>query len=117
MGKFIYDSITKTEFEDRLLAHLQVVIVTKARRAESFIFTWSDDISVGGGRTTVYIHPHASLQFKYHGSRPPQLNPAWVQALTFNANSSRGLYIVREPDRSHVDPAPHGDEAFGEVVR
>lgn len=98
MGKFIYDSTGKVDVEDRLLAHLQIVMVGKVRRGESFTFTWKDDMSTGGGRTSVYIHPHASLQFKYHGSRQPQINPAWIHALTYTANSSRGLYIVREPD-------------------
>ncbi|KEP75671.1 ATP-dependent DNA ligase [Microbacterium sp. SUBG005] len=117
MGKFIYDSSTKTEFEDRLLAHLQVVIMTKVRRGESFTFTWKDDVSTGGGRTTVFIHPHASLQFKYHGGRQPHLNPAWVNALTFNANSPRGLYVVREPDPGGGQTSTHAEMLFGEVVR
>lgn len=98
MGKFIYDSTLKADFEDRLLAHLQAVIVTKVRRGESFLFIWKDDISTGGGRTAVYIQPNVSLVFKFHGGRTPQLNPAWLQALTFNANSPRGLYVIPEPD-------------------
>jgi len=98
MGKFIYDGNIKVDFEDRLLAHLQAVIMAKVRRGESFPFTWKDDISTGGGRTTVYIHPHVSLVFKFHGSRTPQLSTAWLHALTYNANSGRGLYVVTEPD-------------------
>ena len=77
MGKFIYDGNIKVEFEDRLLAHLQAVIMAKVRRGESFPFTWKDDISIGGGRTTVYIHPNVSMVFKYHGSRNPQLSSTW----------------------------------------
>ena len=57
MGKFIYDAIVKVDFEDRLLAHLQLVIGAKMRRGESFHFTWKDDPSIGDGRTTVWIHP------------------------------------------------------------
>lgn len=98
MGKFIYDGNIKVDFEDRLLAHLQAVIMSKVRRGESFPFTWKDDMSLGGGRTTVYIYPQASMVFKFHGGRSPQLNPAWLHALTYNANSSRGLYICPEPD-------------------
>ncbi len=49
MGKFIYDGNIKVDFEDRLLAHLQAVIMAKVRRGESFPFTWKDDISTGGG--------------------------------------------------------------------
>ncbi len=100
MGKFIYDGDVKVDFEDRLLAHLQAVIMAKVRRGESFPFTWKDDISTGGGRTTVYIHPNVSLVFKYHGSRTPQLSPAWLHALTYNANSGRGLYVIPNPTSS-----------------
>lgn len=105
MGKFTYDSDIKADFEDRLLAHLQAVIMAKVRRGESFTFTWKDDMSLGGGRTTVYIHPNVSLVFKFHGGRAPQLNPAWLHALTFTANSGRGLYVVPEPDGGyHPEP-------------
>lgn len=117
MGKFIYDSTTKVDFEDRLLAHLQAVIMAKVRRGESFTFTWKDDLSTGGGRTTVYIHPNASMQFKYHGSRQPQINPAWLHALSFNANSTRGLYVVSEPDTVTHELARSSEMVFGEVIR
>lgn len=105
MGKFTYDSDIRADFEDRLLAHLQAVIMTKVRRGESFTFTWKEDMSVGGGRTAVFIHPRVSLAFKYHGGRTPQLNPAWLHALTYTANSPRGLYVVPEPD-SGLRPSP-----------
>lgn len=117
MGKFIYDSNIKVEFEDRLLAHIQAVIMAKVRRGESFPFTWKDDISVGGGRTTVYIHPHVSLVFKFHGSRTPQLSSAWLHALTYNANSGRGLYVIPEPDEATAsrEAAPREEMVFREV--
>ncbi|WP_022879081.1 hypothetical protein [Microbacterium sp. B19] len=116
MGKFIYDGNIKVDFEDRLLAHLQAVIMAKVRRGESFPFTWKDDISTGGGRTTVYIHPNVSMVFKYHGSRNPQLSNTWLHALTYNANSGRGLYVVPEPDDSTMRETPHREEmVFREV--
>ena len=116
MGKFIYDGNIKIDFEDRLLAHLQAVMMAKVRRGESFPFSWKDDVSVGGGRTTVYVHPHVSLVFKYHGSRMPQLSTAWLQALTYNANSGRGLYVVPEPDESAPRESTQREEmVFREV--
>ncbi|SIR56450.1 ATP-dependent DNA ligase [Microbacterium sp. RURRCA19A] len=116
MGKFIYDGNIKVDFEDRLLAHLQAVIMAKVRRGESFPFTWKDDISIGGGRTTVYIHPNVSMVFKYHGSRNPQLSSTWLHALTYNANSGRGLYVIPEPDDAAVREQPPREEmVFREV--
>lgn len=97
MGYFTYDSNTKTEIEDRLLAHLQIVIGTKLRRSEPFFFSWKEEVSVGSGRVTVWIHPGAGLKFKYHGSRQPLISQAWLHALAHTANQPQGLYAVREP--------------------
>lgn len=97
MGKLIYENAVKVDFEDRALAHLQLVITTKLRRREGFHFTWKDDAGIGNGRTSVWVHPEASLVFKYYGSRPPRLNHAWLEALVAAANSPAGLYLVPEP--------------------
>lgn len=98
MGKFVYESGPKTEIEDRALTHLQLVITAKLRRGEPFPFSWREDASIGGGRTTVWVHEGSNLVFKYAGSRQPAINRAWVDALSFTANSPSGLYLVHEPD-------------------
>lgn len=97
MGKFTYDGLVKVDFDDRLLAHLQLVIGAKIRRGESFHFTWKDDVSAGGGRTTVWVHPRVSVVYKFYGSKAPVINKAWVDVLMFTANSPTGLYAVPEP--------------------
>ncbi|MFK4836691.1 ATP-dependent DNA ligase [Microbacterium sp. ZW T2_14] len=97
MGKFIYEGAIKVDFDDRVLAHLMVVISAKLRRGESFSFSWKDDPSIGNGRTTVWIHSHASLVYKFYGSRQPPINRAWIEALIYTANSITGLHIVPEP--------------------
>lgn len=97
MGRFIFEQTVKVEFEDRLLSHLEHVMTSKLRRSESFTFTWREDVSVGGGRTTVWVHPQSVLMFKFHGSRSPRLNPLWLQALMHTANGPHGLYVVAEP--------------------
>jgi hypothetical protein len=102
MGKFIYDSLIKVDFEDRLLAHLQLVIGAKLRRGESFHFTWKDDSSIGDGRTVVWILPRTSIVYKFYGSRRPAINRAWVEALIYTANSPNGLYAVPEPPEDSV---------------
>ncbi|MBN9153681.1 MAG: ATP-dependent DNA ligase [Microbacterium sp.] len=104
MGKFVYNGNVKVEFEDRLLAHLQVAIVNKLRRGESFQFTWRDDSSTGGGRTSIWVNPQSSLIYKFYGSRPPALNPAWLEALAFVANSPAGLHVVPEPEDAAEEP-------------
>lgn len=97
MGKFIYEGGPKVEIEDRALTHLQLVMTAKLRRGEPFSFSWKDDASVGGGRTTVWVHSGSSLVFKYFGSRPPAINRAWVDALAYTANAPSGMYLMPEP--------------------
>ena len=97
MGKFVYDGTVKTEIEDRALTHVQLVMTAKLRRGEPFPFSWREDASVGGGRTTVWVQPSSSLVFKYYGSRQPEINRAWIEALAYTANTPTGLHLVPEP--------------------
>lgn len=112
MGKFIYDSTIKVDFDDRLLAHLQIVIAAKVRRGEGFHFTWKDQASIGNGRTMVWMHPSVSLVYKFYGSRHPQVNRTWIEALMYTANSPTGLYPVTEPVEGAVSVAEALDARF-----
>ena len=97
MGTLTYDSKLTATFDDRVLAHLQVVIWAKVRRGEQFSFTWTDPGRNGYGRTSIWISPSISLSFQYFGSKLPMINTAWIQALTKSANSANGLQLVPEP--------------------
>ena len=106
MGRFDYEGVARASFDDRLLAHLQVVMRDKLRRGEPFMFTWTEDISTGGGRTAVWMHPGAMHAFTITSSRLPPLSPAWLESLMFTANSRDGLTIVDEPSEGdEPDPA------------
>lgn len=98
MGTLSYDASLKIDFDDRTLAHLQIVIGAKLRRSESFYFSWRDEHSTGDGRTTIWLHPALPLVYKYHGSKMPRINPAWIQLLTESANGNAGLQVVPEPE-------------------
>ncbi len=93
MGVLVYDDDRVAEFDDRTLAHLQVVIVNKLRRQESFSFTWTDERRT----VTVWMSPSTPLEFTFRGNRSPQLNRAWVEELALVAGSSTGLTLVPEP--------------------
>jgi hypothetical protein len=97
MGTLTYDSKLVASFDDRVLAHLQVVIWAKLRRGESCSFTWVDPQRAGLGRTSIWLSPSVSLVFAYHGSKMPLLNTEWIDQLTKSANSAGGLQIVPEP--------------------
>ena len=97
MGTLTYDSTMKVDFDDRLLAHLRIVVAMKLRRNESFYLSWRDDPSIGDGSSTIWIHPGIPIAFKFHGSREVSINARWVDALLFSANSSLGLRPLSEP--------------------
>lgn len=97
MGKFIYNSEVTVDFEDRLLAHLQLAIGTKLRRGESFFFSWKDNNAGGDGRSTVWMHPAVPIRFKFLGSRQVHINRSWVEAFVQGANSQAGLAVIAEP--------------------
>jgi hypothetical protein len=98
MGYLIYDSSSRTELEDRALAHLQAVILNKLRRRERFAFSWKNPVAEGDGRRTIWIAPEIPLEFVFTGSRAPSLNGAWLETLMVAANSSAGLHLAREPE-------------------
>lgn len=95
MGKLIYADVHEFEFDDRVLAHLQIVIGLKLRRREGFYFTFQND-----GQQSLWIDPSTPLYFKYMGGRMPAVNRAWLQILSDSASTSRGLVLTSEPDAS-----------------
>jgi hypothetical protein len=97
MGVLSYDNVSTVDFEDRALAHLEVVIANKFRRNESFNFSWIKDSDEGSGRVTIWMHPAIPLVYEYSGGRTPSINRAWLEALMQTANSAGGLRLVPEP--------------------
>jgi len=98
MGHLIYDrSTAEIQMDDRTLAHLQIVIISKLRRQESFAFSWKEPASSGDGRSTIWIYPTVSLRFRFDGSRQPAINQAWLSLLSASANSGSGLHFIPEP--------------------
>jgi hypothetical protein len=98
MGSLVYGGPTSIiEFDDRLLAHLQIVILTKLRRSESFVFTWETPRENGSGSNSIWISPTVPIHFSYPVAVRPPINRGWVEALMHTANSVAGLRIVDEP--------------------
>ena len=98
------DSGREIEFDDRVLAHLQIVIGTKLRRHESFFFSWKDDPVVGNGRSSIWIAPSIPLFFKFATLGRPAINREWLQELTVSSNNAQGLFLSNEPGAE--TPAP-----------
>jgi hypothetical protein len=101
MGTFIYGTPSiAVDFDDRVLAHLKVVMLSKLRRGESFMFSWEFTAAVGAGHSSIWINPTIPLQFNFRGSREPRLNRAWVEELVRLSNTPGGLRVTPEP----IDP-------------
>jgi hypothetical protein len=101
MGTLFYGAPTSSlEFEDRLLAHLQLAIVTKLRRGENFAFSWDVAPENGSGSNSIWISTTIPMRFTYHGGRRGPINRSWVEALLHTANSVGGLRLVAEPSAS-----------------
>jgi hypothetical protein len=95
MGSLLYGSgTTAIQFEDRTLAHLQVVICAKLRRGESFVFTFADVVT--RARHSLFLCDSIPLQFLYEGENVPSLNRGWLEELSVSANSASGLRISEE---------------------
>jgi hypothetical protein len=104
MGYLSYDhSTVEIHVDDRTLAHLQIVIINKLRRHESFAFSWTEPVTAGSGRGTIWVHPATNLHFRFDGNRPPTINHTWLALLVESADSGHGLCITPEP-LDHVAP-------------
>ena len=107
MGSLIYGPTgTRVEIDDRVLAHLKVVMLTKLRRGEGFAFSWDRGAENGSGRDTMWLNPSIGLEFQFEGSRQPSLNKLWLEELMSSANSGGGLHILPEHDRTEQNEVP-----------
>ncbi|MCP2032852.1 hypothetical protein L1277_002965 [Okibacterium sp. HSC-33S16] len=113
MGTLTYNGSRSIEFDDRALAHLQIVIGAKLRRNEAFYLSWS---GADDGRSTIWIHPTHSLTYDYLTNDKPALNRAWIDRLTECSFRPSGLVLLPEPE---IDPAmlPDGAPATDRAAR
>jgi len=98
LGTLTYNTTFATDFDDRVLAHLQLVIGAKLRRGESFHFSWKNAPTVGGGRTILWLHPTMPLVYTFESETVPPINRRWTDAMMEVANGPAGLQIVPEPE-------------------
>lgn len=96
MGKLLYGSPpVDFELDDRTLAHVEVVVLAKLRRNESFAFSVSGE---GNSRSSIWLNPASTLQFVYDDAAQP-LNREWLEQLIDAANTPSGLKVTPEPSK------------------
>lgn len=99
MGKLLYGSAgSEIFFDDRTLAHLQLVLGAKLRRHEAFFCSWRNDAKAGEGRSSIWIETSIPLYFLFEGGGRVAINRVWLDELTKSANSAQGLQIMAETD-------------------
>jgi hypothetical protein len=95
MGTMYYGP-RQYKIEDRLLAHLQVLISLKLRRRENFFLSWSKGIAEGGGRYSIWVDNGVPIACEFDGGRPPIIQREWVESMAEAAGSSLGLQITED---------------------
>jgi hypothetical protein len=107
MGTLNYGRANNSaQFDDRTLAHLQLVVAAKLRRGEGFFFTWQHSPVAGSGHSSIWIHSAIPLVFRYGAVALPPINREWLEKLTLSANGASGLHIVAEPTAVAAAGAP-----------
>lgn len=87
----------EVDLDDRSLAHLQIVITSKLRRGEAFLFSWTNPLNIGSGRSSIWIDQCIPLYFRYFHSGGTAINREWLVALMASANTPGGLNLTEEP--------------------
>ena len=113
MGTLKYGS-ADYEVDDRVLAHLRVVIVQKLRRRESFLLSWDHHAANGGGRTSLWLTDGVVLGFIFFGSRQATLDREWLDRMMAASHSVMGLNLEDVPEvPSSAAPAPRSSRRGG----
>jgi hypothetical protein len=94
MGTLFYGAArTPVRIDDRILAHLRLVATSKLRRNEPFLVSWHDAADIGGGRSTIWVHPGCDLHYKFDGGTTAAIDQDLIEHLSVAANSARGIEI------------------------
>ncbi|MGG7507494.1 hypothetical protein [Plantibacter sp. YIM 135249] len=77
---------------------MQLVIVSKLRKAEPFLLSWNVGVDQGSGQVAMWIETGIPLAFHYDGSRQITLNRAWLNAMIERSYTTAGLELMPESD-------------------
>lgn len=123
MAKLYYGTTTEPiSINDRMLAHVKVVVATKLRRGESFTLSWIHGADEPTGRSTIWLQPSIPLRFVFESEQPEALDQNLLKRMANDANSSRGLSLdipVDEPAQasSATRPASPGAKSARSLAR
>lgn len=113
MGALTYDG-TEVEFDDRVLAHLQVVIVQRFLQRRSCLMSWREGVHSGHGRSSIWLAPNIPLGFTFSGSDSPEIDEGWLLSLGQSAQGPTGL-IVASADGTLIESGPTTGTEAGSI--
>ncbi|MGO4595012.1 ATP-dependent DNA ligase [Leifsonia sp. 2TAF2] len=96
MGVLVYGGHQEIEIDDRMLAHLQIVIGSKLRRREGFFVSWAGAAGADCGRVTIWVDPAITLVFRYNAVTPGGIDREWLETLMAASNSNHGLLMTEQ---------------------
>lgn len=121
MAKLFYGTTPEPiTIDDRMLAHVKVVVATKLRRGESFTLSWTHAADEPGGRSTIWLQPSIPLRFVFDSEQPESLDQNLLKRMANDANSSRGLSLdidVEQPAVAQRPAQPRSAAAPRSLVR
>lgn len=118
MAKLYYGTTTAPiSIDDRLLAHVKVVVATKLRRGESFTLSWTHGADEPVGRSTIWLQPSIPLRFVFESEQPESLDQNLLKRMANDANSSRGLSLDIAIDEPATATVPARTTASRPLVR
>ncbi len=109
MAKLFYGTTPEPiTVDDRMLAHVKVVVATKLRRGESFTLSWTHGPDEPVGRSTIWLQPAIPLRFVFESEQPESLDQNLLKRMANDANSSRGLSLDLDTEQvvAEARPAP-----------
>jgi hypothetical protein len=84
--------------DDRVLAHAKIAITAKLRVGEAFLVNWQVPVEEGSGRVSLWIAPGTPLSYRFSGSKVPDLNRRWLDALARSSHGIRGMILMDEAE-------------------
>jgi hypothetical protein len=85
MGRLYYDGHPDpVVVDDDELAHVKAVVVTKLRRREGFLLSWTE----ARQRVAIWVAPAIDLRFEFDAVTPPATDPARLERIA--AESATG---------------------------
>jgi hypothetical protein len=95
MGKLTYGALQREiVMGDVLLAHVEVVVLSRLRRNNAFALRWTETVEGRSDvRRTIWIHQGADLYFEYDTAEQGELDRDMLDRLAKAADSNTGINL------------------------